>query len=97
MFLQCKRYREAELTHGRVSMLAFVGFLVGEKVEGSSFLFDSQITGPAIKHFAQVPGPFWQSLVLLIGISEVWRAQVGWVSPKDNYSEQVRASGSGSL
>ena len=38
-----KRFREAELTHGRVSMLAFVGFLVGEKVEGSSFLFDAQV------------------------------------------------------
>ena len=50
-----KRYREAELTHGRVAMLAVVGFLVGEQVEGSSFLFDSQITGPAITHLAQVP------------------------------------------
>ena len=39
-----KRYREAELTHGRVAMLATVGFLAGEKVEGSSFLFDAQIT-----------------------------------------------------
>jgi hypothetical protein len=34
------RYREAELSHGRISMLAFVGFLVGEKVEGSTFLFE---------------------------------------------------------
>jgi len=30
-----KRFREAELAHGRVSMLAFIGFLVGEKVEVS--------------------------------------------------------------
>merc|ERR1712125_236255 len=50
-----KRYREAEVTHGRVSMLAVVGFLVGEKVEGSSFLFDASIKGPAITHLAQVP------------------------------------------
>merc|ERR1712084_64255 len=49
------RYREAEVTHGRVAMLAAVGFLVGEKVEGSSFLFDSQIRGPAISHLSQVP------------------------------------------
>jgi hypothetical protein len=34
-----KRYREAELTHGRVPMLAAVGFLVGEAVEVPSFLF----------------------------------------------------------
>ena len=39
-----KRYREAEVTHGRVAMLAVLGFLVGEAVEGSSFLFDAQIT-----------------------------------------------------
>merc|ERR1712216_34316 len=54
-----QRYREAELTHGRVSMLATVGFLVGEQVEGSSFLFDAQVTGPAVNHFQQVPTPFW--------------------------------------
>lgn len=81
---QCKRFREAELTHGRVSMLAFLGFLIGEKVEGSSFLFDSQISGPAINHFAQVPSPFWEVLVLAIGVAEVFRAQVGWVSPLDS-------------
>ncbi len=33
-----KRYREAEVTHGRVAMLAVLGFLVGEAVEGSSFV-----------------------------------------------------------
>lgn len=30
---EVKRYREAELTHGRVSMLAALGFLAGEAVE----------------------------------------------------------------
>jgi hypothetical protein len=44
-FDDLKRYREAELTHGRVCMLAAVGILVGEYVEGSSFLFDASITG----------------------------------------------------
>merc|ERR1712194_486345 len=43
-----RRYREAELTHGRVAMLAAVGFLAGEAVEGSSFLWDASVTGPAI-------------------------------------------------
>lgn len=78
-----KRYREAEVTHGRVAMLAIVGLLVGEKVEGSSFLFDASIRGPAIDHFAQVPSPFWELLVAAIGVCEVYRAQVGWVSPTD--------------
>jgi hypothetical protein len=78
-----KRYREAELTHGRVAMLATVGFLVGEKVEGSSFLFDASIKGPAITHLAQVPAPFWLLLLISIANAELFRAQTGWVAPKD--------------
>mmetsp|Transcript_51361 Transcript_51361/g.154324 ORF Transcript_51361/g.154324 Transcript_51361/m.154324 type:complete len:225 (-) Transcript_51361:288-962(-) len=78
-----KRYREAELTHGRVAMLATVGFLVGEKVEGSSFLFDAQIKGPAITHLAQVPTPFWLALALFIGVAEQKRASVGWIEPEN--------------
>ena len=58
------RYREAELSHGRIAMLSVVGFLVGEKVEGSTFLFDGQITGPAINHLQQVPRiAFWSFTV----------------------------------
>merc|ERR1712176_916923 len=75
------RYREAEITHGRVAMLAFIGFLVGEKVEGSSFLFDASIKGPAITHLSQVPTLFWLLLVLSIGYTEINRAQVAFVDP----------------
>jgi Chlorophyll A-B binding protein len=78
-----KRYREAEVTHGRVSMLAVIGFLVGEKVEGSSFLFDASIKGPAITHLAQVPGLFWAALAIVIGGAEQRRAEIGWVNPSD--------------
>ena len=77
------RYREAEVTHGRVAMLAVIGFLVGENVEGSSFLFDSQISGPAITHFFQVPDFFWTVLVGFIGALELNRAQVAFVSPAE--------------
>merc|ERR1712003_433836 len=77
------RYREAEVTHGRVAMLAAVGFLVGEKVEGSSFLFDAQVSGPAISHLTQVPTAFWLLLVIAIGASETYRAEVAFVDPKD--------------
>merc|ERR1712045_804781 len=77
------RYREAEVTHGRVAMLASVGFLVGEKVEGSSFLFDASIKGPAITHLAQVTSGFWLILVSLIGFAEQYRAKTGWVDPAD--------------
>jgi hypothetical protein len=78
-----KRYREAELTHGRVAMLAAVGFLVGEKVEGSSFLFDAKITGPAISHLSQVPVGFWIALTVVIGAAEQTRATIGWVEPEN--------------
>jgi len=76
-----KRFREAELTHGRVAMLSALGFLVGEQVEGSSFLFDSQITGPAIDHFQQVPGLFWGLIGATIFLAETTRIQKGWADP----------------
>merc|ERR1711865_730116 len=47
-----KRYREAELTHGRVSMLGITGFIVGENFNP---LFDGEIKGPAINQFQQLP------------------------------------------
>ena len=78
-----QRYREAELAHGRVSMLAVVGFLVGEKVEGSSFLFDANISGPAITHITQVPDGFWPVIIAFIGAYEANRAEIGWVDPAD--------------
>lgn len=78
-----RRYREAELAHGRVSMLAVIGFLVGEKVEGSSFLFDASVKGPAIGHLSQVPVGFWLALTVAIAGVETRRAEIGWVSPND--------------
>jgi len=78
-----KRYREAELAHGRVAMLAVIGFLVGEKVEGSSFLFDASISGPAITHITQVPDGFWAVIIAFIGAAEASRAELGWVDPAD--------------
>jgi len=78
-----RRYREAELTHGRVAMLAAVGFLVGEAVEGSSFLFDAQVSGPAITHLSQVPVGFWLALTISIGAAEQKRATIGWVEPEN--------------
>ena len=83
-----KRYREAEVTHGRVAMLAVLGFLVGEAVEGSSFLFDAQISGPAITHFTQVPDGWDALIITFIGAAEAQRAQTGWVDPNDASYDQ---------
>ena len=78
-----KRYREAELTHGRVSMLAVVGFLVGEAVESKTVLFNGEITGPAITHLAQVNPIFWIFLGAGIAKAETERAKIGWVEPEN--------------
>jgi Chlorophyll A-B binding protein len=78
-----KRYREAELTHGRVAMLATVGFLAGEAVEGKSFLWDASVSGPAITHLSQIPFVFWPILTIILGRVELDRARYGWVAPKD--------------
>lgn len=75
---EIKRYREAELTHGRVAMLASVGFIVGENFNP---LFDGSIKGPAINHFQQLPAGFWA--VVLAGVYgvEFLRTTTGWVDP----------------
>jgi len=83
-----RRYREAEVTHGRVGMLAVLGFLAGEFVEGSSFLWNKGVTGPAIGHLQQVPALFWILLTVGIGAAESERLTIGWVDPKDvKYSQ----------
>ena len=83
-----KHYREAEVMHGRVAMLATLGFLVGEAVEGSSFLFDGDISGPAITHFTQVPDGWDALIITFIGAAEAQRAQIGWVDPADASYDQ---------
>lgn len=78
-----KRFREAELTHGRVCMLATIGVLTGEAVEPNAPFFDAKITGPAIVHFQQVPGPFWEFVVFGIALAEGYRVSVGWANPAE--------------
>lgn len=81
-----KRWRESEIMHGRVAMLAALGFVVGEQLEDfPAFMnFDGQITGPAIYQFQRVEEVrplFWETLVLAIGLAETWRVSVGWATP----------------
>lgn len=79
-----KRYREAEITHGRVAMLAVIGFLVGERVAGSTVLFDGKVNGAAIDHIPQISPVFWLLLIMGIGGAEKYRAEKGWVEPSQN-------------
>merc|ERR1711972_1249255 len=76
--VEVNRYRECELTHGRVGMLASAGFLVQEKFHP---LFSGD-GGPAIEQIPKLPPWVWG--VMLIGITgcEIQRIAVGF-SPLD--------------
>merc|ERR1711988_1226250 len=64
-----KFYREVELKHGRVGMLAALGFLVGENFHP---LFGGNIDVPSYVAFQQTPlQAFWPAVVAAISIPEV--------------------------
>merc|ERR1711862_512653 len=80
---EIKRFREAEVTHGRVSMLAVVGYLVAENFHP---LFGGVISGPANSHLGQVQevAPFFFAwLTMSIAAAELARAKIGWEFPLD--------------
>merc|ERR1719185_33032 len=65
-----KFYREVELKHGRVGMLAALGFVVGESFHP---LFGGDIDVPAYLAFQQTPlQAFWPAVVLAIAIPEIY-------------------------
>ena len=66
--LEVNRYRECELTHGRVGMLASLGFLVQEKFHP---LFSAD-GGPAIDQIPQLPIWLWVVMAGGIGAAEAW-------------------------
>lgn len=80
------RWREAELTHGRVAMLAAGGFLVQEWFHP---LF-SGVGGPAIKQIPQLPPVIMFCMALGIGCTEALRIQKGWANPYESNSNLMR-------
>jgi hypothetical protein len=72
--LEVNRYREAELTHGRVGMLAALGFLVQEKFHP---LFSGD-GGPAIDQIPQLPVWLWVVMAGGIGAAEAYRINIAF-------------------
>jgi len=70
-----RKYREAELTHGRIAMIASVGFLVGEAVQGATPLFGGNLKGAGVAQVTQVPPAFWVSLFVGTFAIETFRVQ----------------------
>merc|ERR1712146_13054 len=63
-------YREVEIKHGRVGMLAALGILVGEQFHP---LFGGDIDVPSYVAFQQTPlQAFWPAVVTAIAIPEVF-------------------------
>ena len=79
-----KKYREAELQHGRVAMLAALGFLVGENFHPLFGLDGKEILAiDSLTEVRQVFPVFFELLAITIGALELNRAIIGWVSPSD--------------
>ena len=63
-------YREVEIKHGRVAMLASLGFLVGEQFHP---LFGGDIDVPSLVAFQETPlQNFWPAVVAALAIPEIF-------------------------
>merc|ERR1711997_139345 len=78
--LGVKRFREAEIMHGRVAMMAAVGYLVGESTPTITYGMDVHHT-IANNQIPEVPGTLLFPFFLAINIAEALRANIGWVEP----------------
>lgn len=74
-----RHFKEVEIKHGRVAMLASVGFLVGEQFHP---LFGGDIDVPSYLAFQQTPlQKFWPLVVLAIGAFEASTSVPAFISP----------------
>jgi hypothetical protein len=75
-----KRLREAEIMHGRVGMMAVVGFLIGENTPTIAYGMTNDHT-IANDQIPEIPGTVLFPFFLAINIAEAYRASKGWVEP----------------
>jgi len=75
-----KRFREAEIMHGRVAMMATVGYLIGESTPTITYGMNVHHT-IANNQIPEVPGTVLFPFFLFINIAEALRASIGWVEP----------------
>lgn len=79
--IQLKKWQESEVKHGRIAMLASVGFLLQEHFHPLFPVQDKEL-GPALTHFQHISESvpwFWALAVFAIGIFEGDNIYRGWV------------------
>jgi len=82
---QLKKYREAEIKHGRIAMLACIGFLAGE----SPLSYGGESDCLSIYQFQLANSNFhffWLVLLFFIGVVEGDGIIRGWESPSTTFS-----------
>ncbi|KAL3826433.1 hypothetical protein ACHAXA_011242 [Cyclostephanos tholiformis] len=77
---EVKRFREAEVMHGRVAMMATLGYIIGESTPTITYGMDVHHT-IANNQLPEVPGTVLFPFFLAINIVEALRASRGWVEP----------------
>lgn len=85
---EIKLWREAELKHGRVAMLAANGIIMSESFNP---LFGGKITGAAIYHFQQINSlypQFWVILISVIAFFEFIQIGRGYEAPGETTGAQ---------
>ena len=77
---EVRRWREAELTHGRVAMLAALGWIVGEQADSSRAFFnaDGHIQGTALEQAVAAGPNTWAPILLLVAALEARRVGVAF-------------------
>ena len=68
-----RKYRESELKHGRVAMLAVFGWLTQEKFHP---LYDGKLSGNPLKALYEVPPFGFVQIIIFTGIVEYVFAQI---------------------
>ena len=75
-----KRYREAEIMHGRVAMMATIGYIIGDSTPTITYGMNVHHT-IANNRIPEVPGTVLFPFFLAINIAEALRATTRWVEP----------------
>ena len=77
---EVKRFREAEIMHSRVGMMAVLGYIIGESTPTINYGMDTHHT-IANNQLPEINLAVMLPFFLVINVAEALRANTGWVEP----------------